>query len=82
MPKTKSEEAKIDFSGNPFFSGKFPSLLLKKTSKLNKIVVLHKEEKKISSGGFALTLVQNESISKKAQHLQKSDNSNGKEIIP
>ena len=26
MPKTKSEEAKIDFSGNPFFSGKFPSL--------------------------------------------------------
>ena len=29
MPKTKSEEAKIDFSGNPFFSGKFPSLINK-----------------------------------------------------
>ena len=28
MPKTKSEEAKIDFSGNPFFSGKFPSLII------------------------------------------------------
>ena len=27
MPKTKSEEAKIDFSGNPLFSGKFPSLI-------------------------------------------------------
>ena len=27
MPKTKSEEAKIDFSGNPLLSGKFPSLI-------------------------------------------------------
>ena len=27
MPKPKSEEAKIDFSGNPLLSGKFPSLI-------------------------------------------------------
>ena len=42
MPKTKSEDAKIDFCGNRLFCGQFPSLIfnVNNTAKAEKLSVV------------------------------------------